>query len=169
MSVLLITLTCLSLLGLLIIAIYHLVKVKNLVSFIIQLLVITGCFVILYVNFFSRQPTGRESQYEVYFVIILYACMLLGMFAHYAYSWFGQPKSKRKKKTFDFGLFIAPIFASPVIFIPLLAALQNTIDNLQNMTTAKMMVFFVAFENGFFWKEYFDNRKELQKKGTDEQ
>ncbi len=30
------------------------------------------------------------------------------------------------------------------------------------------MVFFVAFENGFFWKEYFDNRRKIKKSETNE-
>jgi hypothetical protein len=83
--------------------------------------------------------------------------MLLGMAAQYGYNRFEQPKAERK--AFDFGLFIAPIFASPIIFIPLLAALQNADLDLTRLTTPKMMVFFVAFENGFFWKEYFDHRR----------
>ena len=52
------------------------------------------------------------------------------------------------------------------MFIPLLAALQNTVDNLQNLTAVKMMVFFVAFENGFFWKEYFDHRLKAKQEET---
>ena len=92
----------------------------------------------------------------------------MGMIAQYLYSWLGQPPSKRKTKRFDMGLFIAPIFTSPIVFIPLLAALQNAVVDLQNLTTPKMMLFLVAFENGFFWKEYFDHRQELKKEDKDE-
>lgn len=88
---------------------------------------------------------------------MLFACMLLGMLAHWLHVWLETPKPKRP--TFDFGLFIAPVLASPIIFVPLLASLQNADLDLSRLDTAGFMVFLVAFENGFFWKEYFDNRK----------
>jgi hypothetical protein len=47
----------------------------------------------------------------------LYACMLAGMFAQYAYRHFERPQRKRLK--LDWGLFLAPAFASPLVFIPL--------------------------------------------------
>ena len=96
-------------------------------------------------------------------MIILYLCMLLGMAAQYAHNRFFLPKAQRPE--FDFGLFLAPIFASPIIFIPLLAAMQNAEVDLAQLTVPKMMVFFVAFENGFFWKEYFDHRRQEKQKG----
>lgn len=166
MSILLAVIVSISWIGLLIISIYHFMKmeVKNIRSFIGQLFILGICFAILYMLFFSSgNPSPRAAQNEVYFVIILYVCMLLGMLAQYLFMWFTKPKKERKKKNFDGGLFIAPIFASPIIFIPLLAALQNAVTDLQNLTTTKLMIFFVAFENGFFWKEYFDNRRELKK------
>jgi hypothetical protein len=88
---------------------------------------------------------------------VLFACMLLGMLAHWLYVWLGTPQGKRRK--FDFGLFVAPILASPIIFIPLLASQQNTDPSLAQLDVPRFMVFLVAFENGFFWKEYFDNLK----------
>lgn len=169
MSTFLIILCTVSLVGLLVLAIYYFITVKNFRIFISQLVVLIICFSILYVNFFAfRTPTARGDKTEIYFVIILYLCMLLGMLAQYLYTWFGQSRRKRHKKKFDFGLFIAPVFTSPIIFIPLLAALQNTTINLRNLTTTKMMIFFVAFENGFFWKEFFDNRRELKEEENNE-
>jgi hypothetical protein len=69
---------------------------------------------------------------------------------------------------FDFGMFVAPVFASPIVFIPLLAALQNTpaITGTQGFSAVNLMVFFVAFENGFFWKEYFDHRRKAKQEET---
>ena len=83
--------------------------------------------------------------------------MLLGMLAHWLYVWLETPQ--RKRPAFDLGLFLGPVLASPIIFIPLLASLQNTDLNLSQIDIPRFMVFVVAFENGFFWKEYFDNRK----------
>jgi len=96
--------------------------------------------------------------------VALFICMLLGMAAQFLYSHFVVPASERKP--FDFGLFIAPIFASPVVFIPLLAAFQNNDIDLTTLTIPRMMVFLVAFQNGFFWKDFFDRqRRELFESG----
>ena len=84
--------------------------------------------------------------------------MLLGMLAQYGYNYFVTPKSDRK--AFDLGVFIAPVFASPVVFIPLLAALQNADIDLTALTIPRMMVFLVAFQNGFFWKDFFDRQRQ---------
>ena len=90
--------------------------------------------------------------------------MSAGMFAQYLYRYFESPMRYRRK--WDWGCFIAPIFASPIIFIPLAAAFQNADVDLTNdrMTLPRMMIFLVAFENGFFWKEYFDReRKQIER------
>jgi hypothetical protein len=34
------------------------------------------------------------------------------------------------------------------------------------MTLPRLMIFLVAFENGFFWKEYFDRKRKEVVKGT---
>jgi uncharacterized membrane protein YfcA len=89
--------------------------------------------------------------------IALFVCMLLGMFAQYLYGHFASPKAMRKE--FDWGIFVAPVFASPIVFVPLLAALQNADIDLTHLTASRMMVFLVAFQNGFFWKEHFDRQR----------
>lgn len=105
---------------------------------------------------------GKGSQAnETGFVIVLYLSMLAGMACHYFYGLFLLPQRKRSK--FDLGAFLAPVFASPIVFIPLLGAFQNTEVDLTQLTLPKFMVFFVAFENGFFWKEVVDNRRKEQK------
>ncbi|MDM8523267.1 hypothetical protein QUF80_07840 [Desulfococcaceae bacterium HSG8] len=164
MSLLMIALTGVSLAGLLAISVLGFVKYRNIRSFIIQLAAIAICSGFLYFFFYAPGSTVAkgDGNKEVYFVIVLYFFMIMGMFAHYAYNRFSQPKEEREQ--FDFSMFIAPVFASPIVFIPLLAAMQNADVDLANLTTAKMMVFFVAFENGFFWKEYFDNRRGAVKK-----
>lgn len=164
MSGLMTLLIGLSLTVLVALAIFRLAQNKNWRIFLVQMLVLALCFWFLHAlfNFPVVAPKPRGPQ-DVYLVIILYVCMLLGMVAHYAYTRFEQPQRKRPK--FDFGLFVAPIFASPIIFIPLLAALQNADIDLTQLTVPKTIVFFVAFENGFFWKEYFDHRRQQKAEG----
>jgi len=168
MSSLMITLTSISLIALLAIAVYYFIQTKNVRRLVLQLIIIGLAFVFLYFLFYKPDVSAARGNggNDIYFVIVLYFFMILGMVAQYAHARFSQPKRLRKK--FDFGLFIAPVFASPIIFIPLLSALQNANIDLRQLTTVKMMVFFVAFENGFFWKEYFDNRRKLKEEGKDE-
>ncbi|MDZ7266183.1 MAG: hypothetical protein ONB48_02480 [candidate division KSB1 bacterium] len=157
-------LTALSLLGLAALSVFYFLKSRRLKPFLLQIVVLALCFAALHAlfDFPARAPAARGAE-DVYFVIVLYLCMLLGMAANYAHNRFLLPKEQRPK--FDPGLFFAPIFASPIVFIPLLAALQNVGVDLARLTVPKMMVFFVAFENGFFWKEYFDHRRQEKQAG----
>jgi cell division protein FtsW (lipid II flippase) len=84
-------------------------------------------------------------------------CMIFGMLAQFLYRHFERPHAERPQ--FDWGMFIAPLFASPIVFIPLLAALDVDHADLGNMTATRSMIFFVAFQNGFFWKEFFDRKQ----------
>jgi hypothetical protein len=86
--------------------------------------------------------------------VALYLCMLTGMVAQYAYRHFVIPRRQRKK--WDWGLFIAPVFASPIVFIPLATSCLSAGLDLENINTTRFMIFIVAFQNGFFWKEFFD-------------
>lgn len=92
----------------------------------------------------------------------LYLCMLVGMFAQYAYRHFERPRRNRTK--WDWGLFVAPICASPIVFIPLATSFINAGLDLKNLTTARFMIFLVAFQNGFFWREFFDLKQKAAAK-----
>ena len=77
----------------------------------------------------------------------LYICMVAGMLAEHLYIRFLRPKRQRRK--WDWGNFLAPIFVSPIVFIPLQGALQSSGVNLTDQTQPLVMLFLVAFENGF--------------------
>ncbi len=160
-------LTGVSLLALVLLAGYRYTQSKNARALLVQLAALVLCFAFLHALFdfpLGAEPASRgNEQNDVYFVIVLYACMLLGMLAQYGHARFSQPQRTRKK--FDLGLFLAPVFASPIIFIPLLGALQNANIDLSRLDAPRMMTFLVAFENGFFWKEYFDHRRAEKEKG----
>lgn len=143
-----------SLAGLLVISVWRFVRHRNIRSLIFQLTLIAICSGVLYLLFWVPDiPVGkRDESREIYFVIVLFIFMILGMFANYAYSRFSKPKSEREK--FDLGLFFAPVFTSPIVFLHLLEAMQNADVDLQNLTKTKIMVFCVAFENGFLWKGF---------------
>jgi len=162
MSPIMTFLTLISFCGLLILIIVHFIKNRRWKKSLLHIVILVVAFLVIYFIFISpKQATPRgDSSQDIYFVIVLYLFMLFGMLAQYIYTRLEQPKAKRPK--FDVGLFLAPIFASPIIFIPLLSAMQNANIDLQNLTTPRIMVFLVAFENGFFWKELFDHRRRLK-------
>jgi len=170
MSNLMIFLTASSLLGLFAISVYRYIKYRAAGNFILQLIAICFFAGLLYFFFWSHQPPTPKGDgiKDIVFALVLYFFMLLGMAAQYLFSLFEKPKGKRLAE-FDWGLFVAPVFASPIVFLPLLAALQNVDIELDKVTLPRLMVFLVAFENGFFWKEYFDNRREAKKEGPDEE
>ena len=95
------------------------------------------------------------------FIVVLYLWMLLGMAANYAYG--RLTVTKQARPPFDAGNFIAPILVSPIVFMPLLGAFQSAHADLADLTVPKLMIFLVTFENGFFWKEFFDNRQREQR------
>ncbi len=136
-------------------------KIQGQTEFHFQIIVLLVSFVALASLFYEYEElvSKGDGDGDIYFVIVLYLFMLLGMGAQYGH--FSRPKKEREE--FDLGVFVAPVFASPIVFVPLMAALQNAEVDLQNLTMVKMMVFFVAFENGFFWKDYFDNRQKERK------
>jgi hypothetical protein len=100
-------------------------------------------------------PMGLRNDLALW--AALYLCMLAGMFAQYAYRYFERPRFRRKN--WDWGLFIAPVFASPIVFVPLATACISAGLEVEKLTAARFMIFFVAFQNGFFWKEFFDMKQ----------
>jgi hypothetical protein len=105
----------------------------------------------------QTEVVAKGPQTGQLLAVALYVSMLLGMFAEFLYSHFEKPK--RKRTQFDWGLFFAPVCASPIVFIPLMAAFQSADVDLQKSAIPRLMVFLVAFQNGFFWKEHFDARR----------
>jgi chromate transport protein ChrA len=96
-----------------------------------------------------------RSPDEVVAIIVCYASMVLGMMAEYGYA---QAERGNKKLEFDLMSFLMPIFASPIVFIPLLT-LTSEVAFGGAFTRPKLMVYLVAFQNGFFWKSFFEQRR----------
>jgi len=104
---------------------------------------------------FSPTVVAKGPRNDLILAAALYICMVAGMLCQFLYRRFGLPQGKRGD--WDLGLFLAPLFASPVVFIPLLAAFSNADIRLENLSVPRLMVFLVAFQNGFFWKDFFDH------------
>ena len=83
---------------------------------------------------------------------LLYVAMIVGMFAQYFY-FYAELK-------FRWRSFIKPFLASPIIFMPLVSAYQKALTGLDAFELGDLMLFLVAFQNGFFWKVIFDKKEE---------
>jgi hypothetical protein len=149
----------LSLIGLLTLSVIRFRKTGDLRTLLLCLAVLAVSGVSYFIVFESNsevQSKGDQPSGAI-LIIVLYGCMLLGMVCHYFCMLLLTPSDGRPP--FEIAGILAPIFASPLVFIPLLGAMQNANIDLSALTLPKFMVFFVAWENGFFWKEIFDNRR----------
>jgi|SRR5579871_916801 len=128
-------------------------------SFAIVILLLFSFFLNRWFGFPFPGAIVSKDGASVAFTIFMAIAMIAGMLAQYLYRHFERPARYRLK--WDWGCFIAPIFASPIVFIPLAAAFQSADIDLTKDRTAlpRLMLYLVAFENGFFWKEYFDRRR----------
>lgn len=150
-----------SLAGLCLLTFWGFVRNRNVVRSLLLIAIISAVGYGYYTLFQAGirfQPKGDQpSQWAL--IVVLYFVMLLGMASNYLYARFSATASTRPP--FDVLNFIAPIFVSPIVFIPLLGAFQNAdID----FTLPKLMIFLVTFENGFFWKEFFDSQRRARKR-----
>ena len=69
------------------------------------------------------------------------------------------------KQAFDVRAFILPILISPLVFMPLAVSLQNANLDLSRFDAPRLMVFLVAFENGFLWRGYLKRRLTESRRG----
>jgi len=97
----------------------------------------------------------RSSSDEVTVAVVAYIAMVLGMVAQYFYV---QAESGATKVRFEWLPFLMPLLASPIIFIPLVSIAVDAGGG-GAFTRQKLMVYLVAFQNGFFWKQVFDQRR----------
>ncbi len=152
MSPLLTVIVAAALFGLIALSVFVFIKQRSLRPFLLQIVLLAGLAFLLH-QFFGF-PTPRLASVskslgsdELPIIGVLFACMLIGMLAHWLYVWLETPQGTRPP--FDLGPFIAPILASPIVFVPLLASLQNADLDLSQFDIPRFMVFLVAFENGF--------------------
>jgi hypothetical protein len=87
-------------------------------------------------------------------VLYMYVAMVLGMICEYVYHYLdGAPGDRH----FELGSLIKPVLVSPLVFIPLASSLQAANLDL-TFGIPRVMLFLVAFENGFLWRGYFSRK-----------
>ena len=117
------------------------------------LVVLAASWVVYAVAPSAMQTRGASD--EIVAIAICYMSMVFGMMAEYGYA---QAERGNKRLEFDIMSFLMPIFASPIVFIPLLT-LTSEVAIGGAFTRPKLMVYLVAFQNGFFWKSFFEQRR----------
>lgn len=104
----------------------------------------------------TRDVTTRGDEVEIAAVVICYVAMLLGMMAEYVYA---QAEKGAQKLTFNALTFMMPILVSPIVFIPLVT-IAGQFPEPGVLSQARLMIYLVAFQNGFFWKSFLEQRRQ---------
>jgi cytochrome bd-type quinol oxidase subunit 2 len=152
MSNLVTTILIISLAGLLVGILYKNIKEKKWRRLVLSLVLMV--IAVLFLNQAFSFPHVIESKgpvEETIVTVLCYFCMVLGMIAQYFYS---QAERKSKKFKFDLRQFLLPFFASPIVFLPFLTTLKD-VQIGGAITNQKLMIYFLAFQNGFFWRGFF--------------
>ncbi len=99
---------------------------------------------------------GTRGFSETATLVASYLAMVAGMLAQYVYA-----KAERGEKTLtiEWMPMLMPILASPIVFIPLVSIAGEVSATGSILAQPKLMVYLVAFQNGFFWKHFFDERR----------
>ena len=116
--------------------------------FIVQTALLLAVFILL--NLTTGFPATRQAFGGVSPIVsigIMFVCILLGIAAHY----FFQLKGK-----FSWRSFLKPFLISPIVLLPLIGSAQGA----SNVESIQLISFgFLAFQNGFFWKEVVERAK----------
>jgi hypothetical protein len=101
---------------------------------------------------FSNVEKGAGDSEDLVRLALLYFWMVMGMLGQYIYSWLmaGERMPFRTRE------FLATCFIAPAVFIPF----YNTVKSSWTDASMRWLVYFVAYENGFFFKNTLDQRSE---------
>jgi hypothetical protein len=103
----------------------------------------------------DRDLEAKGALQEGVAVALCYVSMVMGMIAQYFYKQAERGATKIRVEPLEL---LMPILASPIVFIPLLTITADMAFS-GAFTKAKLMVYLVSFQNGFFWKSFFDQRQ----------
>jgi hypothetical protein len=92
-------------------------------------------------------------------LVICYGAMIAGMAAQYAFAMAERVSRGEPRGRFELLTFVMPMLVSPIVFIPLLT-LTSELGAGGAFTRARLMAYLVAFQNGFFWKQLFEQRRQ---------
>jgi hypothetical protein len=105
----------------------------------------------------SSVAKGTDSD-DLLHIVLLYLSMVLGMLGQYLYSWL----KVGERAQFKVREFLGTCFIAPAVFIPF----YNTIKGSWNEPSMRWLVYFVAYENGFFFKNTLDQGGKTRAKSS---
>lgn len=142
---------------------YHYLKNRNWKAWVFSVIIVGICAFLLNRFFGFPQPIETYGPTEeTIALVIAYLSMLIGMVAQYLYH---QAKNGQRRFKFRLLPFLMPILVSPIVFIPLLSTFQEMGFEGGAVTKSTIMLYFVAFQNGFFWREIFERQQAIVAKG----
>jgi len=147
----------LSILGLGLILLLTLVKKRGSRTLVIQVLVLTVYALILNGVFGFTKPAhikARGSTEEIALIGSVYLFSILGIVAQVLSTRMQLPEIDWPR--FEVRSLVASVLASTIIVIPLMTVFDSESLKLGQWGGPRFVIFFVAFQNGFFWKDYFD-------------
>ena len=117
-------------------------------QFIIQITALVGVIILLRVT--TNFPTNRIAfggVSPVASIGIMFICTLLGIAGHHIFYMKGK---------FSWSPFLKPLVISPIVLLPLIGSIQAAPE----IGAIQLISFgFLAFQNGFFWREVFEHAK----------
>lgn len=146
--------------GLLVFILYKDIRERKWKHLVLELLVLLAVYLILnrkfhFLSTIQQQIETKGGAQENVTLVLCFLCTIIGMTAQYFYR---QAEADQPKFKFELAPFLMPIFVSPIVFSPLLALLDKNIEG-PILTIPKLTLYFVAFQNGFFWKDMLEHQK----------
>ena len=128
--------------------IIELIVSRAVTRFVVQAVTILVLILILRViTGFPKITTAFGGVSPIIAIGIMFVCTILGIVGHYFFNLKGR---------FSWRTFLKPLIISPIVLLPLIGSVQGTsdIENIQLISFG-----FLAFQNGFFWKEVLEHAK----------
>lgn len=116
---------------------------------------IVALAVLYFTTGFPFERTVAFGGFNPYLLtLLLLFFIVVGMMANYIFY-------KRPRQKFRWLLFFKPFFISPIVLLPLIGAINfDSIEHVQLISLC-----FLAFQNGFFWREIFNKALKQQQEG----
>jgi hypothetical protein len=115
---------------------------KGIKNFLIQIIILMAVIIFFHVTTgFPKPVYGFGGISPLINIGIMFICTILGIGAHYIFY---------LEEEFKLVNFLKPLVISPIILLPLLGSVKGG-SQLEPMQVVSFG--FLAFQNGFFWKE----------------
>jgi hypothetical protein len=121
---------------------------RAVIRFVIQIAILLAVILLLRViTGFPKITTAFGGVSPIIAIGIMFVCTVLGIVGHYLFHLKGR---------ISWRTILKPLIISPIVLLPLIGSVQGTPD----IESIQLISFgFLAFQNGFFWKEVLEHAK----------